>query len=167
MAPTDNSVLARLAAMESRVASLEAEVARKDGFIVYQQERIDKLERALEESRRRSKRQAAPFSKGDPTPEPKTPGRKSGDRHGRHGHRRVPTSPPDRELAAPLPGCCPDCGGEILHDREAEQWQTDVPEVRPTVSRITVGVGHCHEMWVFCCFRGSIRRRAVISVDLI
>ena len=129
--------------MESRVASLEAEVARKDGFIVYQQERIDKLERALEESRRRSKGQAAPFSKGDPTPEPKTPGRKSGDRHGRHGHRRVPTSPPDRELGAPLPGCCPDCGGEIIHERDAEQWHVDVPEVRPTVTRITVGVGHC------------------------
>ena len=129
--------------MESRVALLEAEVARKDGFIVYQQERIDKLEAALEESRRRSKRQAAPFSKGDPSPEPKTPGRKPGDRHGRHGHRRVPSAPPDRELHAPLPDWCPDCGGEIIHDRDAEQWQTDVPEVRPTVTRITVGVGHC------------------------
>lgn len=129
--------------MESRIASLEAEVARKDGFIVYQQDRIDKLEAALEESRRRSKRQAAPFSKGDPAPEPKTPGRKPGDRHGRHGHRRAPSSPPDRELDAPLPGCCPDCGGEIIHERDAEQWQVDVPEVRPTVTRITVGIGRC------------------------
>lgn len=136
-------LLARLAAMEARVASLEAEVARKDSFIVYQQERIDKLETALEESRRRSKRQAAPFSKGDPEPEPKTPGRKRGDAHGRHGHRRVPTGPPDRELAAPLPGCCPDCGGLVVHERDDHQWQVDVPEVRPTVTRFTVGVGRC------------------------
>ncbi len=137
------SLLARLAAMEARVESLEAEVARKDGFIVYQQERIDKLEAALEESRRRSKRQAAPFSKGDPKAQPKTPGRKRGDAHGRHGHRRTPAGTPDRELAAPLPGCCPDCGGQIVHDRDAEQWQVEVPDMRPTVTRITVGVGRC------------------------
>ncbi len=129
--------------MESRVGALQREIARKDGFIVYQQERIDKLEAALEESRRRSKRQAAPFSKGDPKREPKTPGRKRGDGHGRHGHRRVPTGTPDRELEAPLPTCCPDCGGEVEHERDAEQWQTDVPEVRPTITRVKVAVGRC------------------------
>jgi len=137
------SLLARLAAMESRVASLEAEVARKDGFIVYQQERIDKLEAALEESRRRSKRQAAPFSKGEPEQAPKTSGRKRGDAHGRHGHRRVPTGTPDRELQAPLPACCPDCGGQVEHERDAEQWQVEVPDQRPTITRFTVGVGRC------------------------
>jgi transposase len=144
------SLLARLAAMEARVVSLErtvasqrAEIGRKDGFIVYQQERIDKLEAALEESRRRSKRQAAPFSKGEPTPAPKTPGRKRGDAHGRHGHRRVPAGTPDRELTASLPGCCPDCGGRIVHERDATQWQVEVPEMRPTVTRITVEVGRC------------------------
>ncbi len=134
-------LLARLAAMEARVASLECEVARKDNFIVFQQERIDKLEVALEESRRHSKRQAAPFSKGDPTAEPKAPGRKRGESHGRHGHRGVPTRSADRELEAPLPACCPDCGGEVEHERDAEQFQTDVPEVRPTLTRFTVGVG--------------------------
>jgi transposase len=136
-------LLARLAAMETRVASLEKEIGRKDGFILFQQERIEKLEAALEESRRRSKRQAAPFSKGEPKAEPKTPGRKSGDIHGRHGHRRAPTGQPDRELTAALPGCCPDCGGEIEHVRDAEQWQVEVPDMAPTVTRITVGVGRC------------------------
>ena len=144
------ALLVRLAAMETRVASLEEavaardeEIARKDGFIVYQRERIDRLEAALEESRRRSKRQAAPFSKGDPKSEPKTPGRKSGEAHGRHGHRRVPPGQPDRELTAALPGCCPDCGGNVVYERGAEQWQVEVPEVRPTVTRITVEVGRC------------------------
>lgn len=129
--------------MESRVESLERDVARKDSFIVYQQERIDKLERALEESRRGSKRQAAPFSKGDPQRQPKAPGRKRGDEHGRHGHRRAPTRTPDRELDAPLPGWCPHCGGEVEHVRDAEQWQVDVPDIAPTVTRFTVGVGRC------------------------
>ena len=137
------SLLARLAAMEARVSSLEAELVRKDGFIIYQQERIERLERALEAAHRRSKRQAAPFSKGDPEAVPKAPGRKRGEAHGRHGHRRVPTGRPDRELTAPLPGCCPDCGGRIVHERDAEQWQVEVPDMAPTVTRIIVSVGRC------------------------
>ncbi|MDA8047903.1 MAG: transposase, partial [Actinomycetota bacterium] len=132
-----------MARLDATVAAQREEIARKDGFIVFQQERIDKLEAALEESRRRSKRQAAPFSKGDPKRDPKTPGRKSGDGHGRHGHRRVPAGRPDREMTAVLPGCCPDCGGQIVHERDAEQWQTEVPEVRPTVTRFIVQIGRC------------------------
>ncbi|MHB8435480.1 MAG: hypothetical protein ACYDC0_06325 [Acidimicrobiales bacterium] len=55
----------------------------------------------------------------------------------------APVGPVDRELVAPLPSCCPDCGGEICFEREAEQFQTELPERRPTVTRFTVGVGHC------------------------
>ena len=62
--------------------------------------RIAELEKLLDDSRRSGKRQAAPFSKGEPTDEPKTPGRRSGKNHGRHGHRRVPVAPIDRELEA-------------------------------------------------------------------
>jgi hypothetical protein len=41
-------------------------------------DQVAKLSAALEEERRRGKRQAAPFSKGPPVEEPKPPGRKSG-----------------------------------------------------------------------------------------
>jgi len=41
--------------------------------------RVDKLEALLETSLRGRKRQAAPFSKGEPKKSPKKPGRKSGD----------------------------------------------------------------------------------------
>jgi len=134
---------ARLERSERTVAALRAEVARKDGFILWQADRIDELTRSLEEVRRAGKRQAAPFSKGDPKTEPKRPGRKSGDSHGRHGHRRVPAREPDRTLEATLPGCCPDCGGMVDHERDAEQFQLDVPEVRPTLTRFKVPVGRC------------------------
>lgn len=133
----------RLARSEKTVSALRAEVASKDGFILYQQDRIDELQRLVEEVRRAGKRQAAPFSKGNPTETPKRPGRKSGDAHGRHGHRRVPEREPDRTLDAPLPGCCPDCGGEIAHERDAEQFQLDVPEIRPTLTRFKVAIGRC------------------------
>src|SRR3954469_19112615 len=45
---------------------------------------------AQDQATRRSKRQAAPFSKGPPKAQPKRPGRKAGTAHGRHGHRLPP-----------------------------------------------------------------------------
>jgi len=104
--------------------------------------RIAELERLLEEVRRASKRQAAPFSKGRSSDEPQTPGRKKGDAHGRHGHRAVPVNP-DRSLDAPLPECCPHCGDALDFERWAEQFQTELPQVQPVVTRFRVGVGRC------------------------
>jgi transposase len=97
----------------------------------------------LEDSRRSGKRQAAPFSKGAPTEEPKRPGRASGKDHGKHGHRMAPTRPVDRELDAPLPICCPDCGGVVIHERDEEQFHTELPDVTPVTTRFTIGIGRC------------------------
>lgn len=104
--------------------------------------RIAELERLLEEVRRAAKRQSAPFSKGRSKDEPQTPGRKKGDAHGRHGHRAAPVEA-DRSLDAPLPACCPHCGDGLDFERWAEQFQTELPEVRPVVTRFRVGVGRC------------------------
>lgn len=136
---------ASVARLEKRLAARDAEIARKDSFILHQQDRIDELTRSLEEQRRAGKRQAAPFSKGNPKPEPKRAGRKSGEAHGRHGHRRVPEREPDRTLEAELPGCCPDCGGVVDHERDAVQFQLDVPELRPTLTRFKVPIGRCRD----------------------
>jgi transposase len=140
-------VVARLAEtmgrLEAAVAARDSEIARKDEALIEQRDRIAELEKLLEASHRAGKRQSAPFSKGDPKPEPKKPGRKGGDAHGRHGHRMTPVGPPDRELDAPLPSCCPDCGGTVVHDRDETQWQVDIPEPRVVTTRFTVAVGHC------------------------
>ena len=101
------------------------------------------LEKLLEDSRRSGRRQAAPFSKGDPKEEPKRPGRRSGNDHGRHGHRAVPVGLVDRERSAPLPSCCPDCGGVVDHEHDAEQFLTELPDARPVVTRFIVGIGRC------------------------
>ena len=131
---------ARIAELEATVARLEASMAEQ---ISARDARIAELERLLEDSRRGGKRQAAPFSKGEPSESPARPGRKRGKGHGRHGHRRA-LCDPDRVLDVPLPGCCPDCGGAVVVDRVAEQWQVDLPE-RPAVvvTRFDVAVGHC------------------------
>lgn len=133
-----------MARLESRLVAVEKALAERDEMVADRDRRIAELERLLEESRRSGKRQAAPFRRRDePEEEPRRAGRKSGPEHGRHGHRMAPGDP-DRTLDAPLPGCCPDCGGEVDHVRDADQYQTDLPALPPPqTTRFKVGVGRC------------------------
>jgi transposase len=132
----------RLAALEAKIAALTETVAKLTETVATKDARIAELERLLEESRRSGKRQSAPFSKGKPKEEWETPGRKKGEAHGRHGHRPSPPEP-DRFADAPLPECCPHCGDGLDFERWAEQFQTELPEVRPVVTKFRVGVGRC------------------------
>jgi transposase len=125
------------------IVERDAAVAARDWLLGERDGRIAELEWLLAEARRAGKRQASPFSKGDPKPDPKRPGRKAGERHGKHGHRPVP-SIWDREEDAPLPGCCPDCGSsDLVEDDVVDQFQTDIPEVKASTTRFRVHRGHC------------------------
>ena len=137
------ALTAEIAALRKAIESQTERIGELTEAVAARDVRIAELEKLLDDSRRSGKRQAAPFSKGEPADEPKTPGRRSGNDHGRHGHRRVPVGPIDRELVAPLPSCCPDCGGSIIHERDEEQFQTELPDTRPVVTRFSVGVGRC------------------------
>ena len=93
------SVLEELQQLRAQVEQLRQENERlrqENERLRQENERLQReLEGAragLDQAQRQSKRQAAPFSKGPPKPQPKTPGRKSGTAHGRHGHR-LPPSP--------------------------------------------------------------------------
>src|SRR5215217_5297972 len=101
------------ASAAKRVAELEARLAA--------------LEALVEQLRRGGKRQAAPFSKGPPKPDPEPPGRKPGDGYGTRARRAVPPRV-DEAYAAPLPDACPACGGRRLDPAgAAEQYQAEVP----------------------------------------
>jgi transposase len=102
----------------------------------------ERLRAEVEGLRRAGKRQAAPFSRDDPTPDPKRAGRKSGAAHGRHAHRQPPEQV-DRVVAVGLPGYCPGCGGELVAERVAPQHVEDLPEPRPLRIRYEVHVGRC------------------------
>lgn len=104
---------------------------------------VEQLTRLLEHYQRTAKRQAAPFAKQPPQEHPKTPGRKSGRRHGRHGHRAVP--PPqqiDETLEAPLPDACPECGGEVQETHIDQQYQTEIPR-KPILRQFNIHCGLC------------------------
>lgn len=124
-----------VASLRAEVASLRAQMTERDEEIVW-------LRAALEDARRAGKRQAAPFRRGEPQANPKRPGRKGGDAHGRHAHRAVPEEA-DRTVDAGLPLCCPRCGGDVDHQRWEDQYQTEVAAATPTVTRFRVAVGRC------------------------
>jgi len=142
--------LARLAARCSELAGeneqLWGELVRLTAEHERLQVRVGKLEGLLEDARRAGKRQAAPFSRGEPKRRPGRPGRRSGEEHGRHGHREPPDEV-DEELDAPLGPRCK-CGGEIVHDRIEYQYQDELPEPRRLRRRFVVHIGTCA-----CCGR--------------
>lgn len=104
---------------------------------------LERLKAELDQSRRAGKRQAAPFSKGPPKADPKRPGRKPG--HLPNHRPAPPLEQVDRIIEVPLPSECPRCHaalGEVevvLHD----QYQIDLPEPRPVVTRFRVPVARC------------------------
>jgi transposase len=106
-------------------------------------ELVAQLQKRIEELERSVKRQAAPFSKGEPKQHPKKPGRKKGKRHGDHAHREPPSPERvDETLDAPLPDQCPDCGGGVVEDHLDQQFQTEIPR-QPIVRQFKIHCGHC------------------------
>ena len=99
-------------------------------IVVGQQQRIEELERRIDEQRRRGKRQAAPFSKGEPKAKPKPPGRKPGAAYGRQAVREVPERI-DETIEVGCPIYCPHCEGAVQLEDKARQFQVDLPPVRP------------------------------------
>jgi transposase len=101
-----------------------------------------RLRGLLEEARRAGKRQAAPFSKGDPKKDPARPGRKSGRDYGTRAHRPVPDHV-DEEIRVPLPDACPCCGGELEFEDEVDQYQEEIRWVRGHVRHFRISRGRC------------------------
>lgn len=136
MSPAQLSLLVQRLLVE--VTELRAVVAARDV-------RIAELEAALERRQRDGKRQAAPFSKGKTTDEAKTAGRRSGDAHGRHGHRRAPAGKPDRQIPVCLPGLCWRCGGRVDPEQTASQLVEDLPPVTAMLTEFLIEVGRCRD----------------------
>jgi transposase len=114
-------------ALRRRLADLESQVER--------------LTRLLEQQQRAGKRQAAPFAKGPPRPDPKTPGRKPGQGYGTRAHRPPPERI-DEVHEAPLPDACPDCGGPIEPTHVDRQYQVEIPR-QPVHRQFNIHIGRC------------------------
>src|SRR5947208_2447266 len=126
-------LLTELAALRARVEGLLAENAA--------------LRAQLDRLRRDSRRQAAPFSKGQREAQPKRPGRKPGQ--GRFTFRTLPG--PDQWTAPPIEVRLPDpvcpCCGEPLHENRVDLAAvTDLPPPpSPIVKAFQVRARHRNE----------------------
>jgi transposase len=116
-----------VADLRRRVSQLEAQVERLTGQL--QQAQLD------------GKRQAAPFTKGLPKPEPKRPGRKPGPDYGPKAHRQPPAHI-DETHEAPLPEACPGCGGPVEETHVAQQYQVEIPR-KPIHRQFNIHIGRC------------------------
>jgi transposase len=126
---------------------LKRENERLERQVVELQAQVERLRKLLEDSQRQAKRQAAPFRKLEgPVSEPQSPGRKRGRQDGRHAHRAIPSPEEiDERYEAPLPGCCPHCGGRRLRETQTtKQYQTEIPR-RPIHREFTIHVGECQD----------------------
>jgi transposase len=130
--------------LEREVAELRAE--------------IEHLKRLLDEVRRAGKRQAAPFAKRAPKPNPQKPGRKPGEDYGVKAHR-LPPEQIDETYEAPLPDVCPDCGGRVEETHIDHQYQVEIPR-RPIHRQFNIHIGCCRQ-----CKRRMQGRHALQTSD--
>jgi transposase len=128
--------------LEAERERLRGENDRLRGECERFRETNERLRAEIEALRRAAKRQAAPFSKGDPKPNPKRAGRRPGAAYGARAHRRPPERV-DRVVTVGLPASCPGCGGELLTERVAVQQVEELPEPVPVITRFEVQIGRC------------------------
>jgi transposase len=123
-------------------SELRQRVAEQEHRIEKQERRIAQLEKIIEELRRGGKRQAGPFSKGEPKSDPQTPGRKPGERYGKRAYRPVPEQV-DETIEVGCPLTCEVCNGPVRLAGEERQYQIDLPEIRPQTTEFILPVSEC------------------------
>lgn len=128
--PTSEEILQENSELRRRVAE--------------QERRIAQLEKIIEELRRGGKRQAAPFSKGEPKSDPQKPGRKPAERYGKRACRPVPEQV-DETIEVDSPGTCEVCSGPVRWAGEERQYQIDLPEIRPQTTEFVLQVSECRQ----------------------
>ena len=126
-----------------QVEQLEDEKQRLHEKLERLREENERLRNELEAAQRAAKRQAAPFSRGKPKQNPKSPGRKSGKAHGTHHQRPVPDHV-DEEIQVDAPAQCPDCGGPLTVERMESQYQEEIVR-RTWVRRFHIPICRCDQ----------------------
>lgn len=140
--PTYEELLQENSELRQENGELRRRVEEQERQIATLKRRIADLEKLVEELRRRGKRQAAPFSKGEPSEDPKSPGRKAGDQYGQQATRAVPEHV-DETIVVECPLYCEHCGGQVIPQGEARQYQTDLPPIRPVTTEFILHYGKC------------------------
>jgi hypothetical protein len=122
---------------------LEREIIELKRRLAEAYEMIRKLSEQIEELQRAGKRQAAPFARRDAqrVKKPRKRGRKPGE--GQFKNREKPKAEEiSQTKKAELSGC-PDCQCELEDVKEQEQYEIDIPEIKPIITRYVMLSGKC------------------------
>lgn len=123
-----------LALKDQRIAELERQLAEAQATIRSLQEQIVALQRA-------GKRQATPFARRERVQTPRKSGRKAGQ--GTFTRREPPTEEEISETKRASLCDCPECGSKLEDVQEHEQFEVDIPPVKPVVTRFVMYSGNC------------------------
>lgn len=135
-------LLQEISELRRRLAEQAHQLEERERQVAELKSRIAQLEKLVDELQRRGKRQASPFSKGEPSANPKRPGRKAGAQYGRHSTRARPDRV-DETIAVECPLFCEHCQGEVVPQGTADQYQIDLPPIRPWVTQFILHYGKC------------------------
>jgi len=127
---------------DRQIAELERKLAEREREIRQLLRRIERLERKNEALSRASKRQAAPFSRGEPKADPAKRGRKRGRQYGKRASRATPKKA-DRVVHVPAPMYCPGCEKPAELVGQQRQWQTDIALQNATTTEFVIDVARC------------------------
>jgi transposase len=129
--------------MQELLEQKEREIIELKRQVVEAYETIRKLSEQVEELQRAGKRQAVPFGRRAEQRVKKS--RKRGRKAGQ-GEFKNREKPKEEEITetkkAELSGC-PDCGGALEDVREQEQYEIDIPEIKPVITRYVMLSGKC------------------------
>jgi len=126
---------------DQRIADLERLLAKAQEMIQTLRAENERMQAEIEKLKRAGKRQAAPFAREEHSQERKKPGRKEGQ--GKFARREKPSAEQVNETKKAEICNCPECGGELSDIREHEQFEIDIPEVKPVITRYVSYSGKC------------------------
>lgn len=126
---------------DRRIADLEEQVRAGQAQNERLRQELADLKARLAEVERAGQRQATPFARQKHKAQRKRSGRKAGQ--GAFSYRRPPTLA-EVQATKTEPLCqCPACGGRLTEKKTHEQFEADIPEIQPTITRYVTESGYC------------------------
>ena len=122
--------------LEKDIAELKRQLAEAHAVIL-------KLSGQIEELPRSGKGQAVPFARREHVERPKKRGRKHGK--GQFKNREKPNAEEIRETKKAALSGCPQCKCELEDVKEHEQYEIDIPVIKPIIPLYLMMSGTCPE----------------------
>jgi transposase len=126
---------------DQRIADLEQELSQALAINERLQKQMEILRKRVEELERAGKRQATPFARRKRVEHRQRSGRKAGQ--GKFVQRKKPSPKEVSETKVEKLNGCPECGGKLRTMHQHEQFEVDIPEVKPTIIRYVTYSGYC------------------------